>query len=128
MSCAASIAAARRAVSTDTVEWSITTAPGCSRLARPATFSSTSASNDTHSATTSQPAKLSVERAARTPSSAASTAAFCWVRLPTTASMPRACRCRAIGAPIAPRPMKPTLRGVLSVFAVVIDRVFPSGR
>ncbi len=82
----ASIAAARRAACTDTVEWSITSAPRLSTWASAATFSSTSASSDTHSTTTSQSAKLSAERAARTPSSDASASALACVRLPTTAS------------------------------------------
>src|SRR5690606_2135821 len=106
--CSASAAAARRAVCTDTVEWSTTTDPDFSTCASALTFSSTSMLSDTHSTTTSQSAKLSAERAARTLSSAANTSALAWVRLPTAVNKPRSCRWRAIGAPIAPRPIRPT--------------------
>src|SRR5574343_733721 len=105
---AASRPAASRAVSRDTVEWSMTSAPGANTPARPSTHCSTSASRDTHSTTASHSAKSAGPRAARTPSAAANASALVWVRLPTAAHRTLACRWPAIGAPMAPKPMKPT--------------------
>src|SRR3990167_7530311 len=103
----ASRACAFFAVSEATVEWSITTLPGASTVARACTLASTSASADTQSTTTSQSEKSSTPAAARTSKSVAIRSALPALLLPTTLSRPRDCKWPASGWPIAPSPMNP---------------------
>jgi hypothetical protein len=95
-------------VSAATVEQSITIAPRASVGRIASTTASRSSSAETQVTTASQAAASSAGLAkARQPVSAASAAAFDAVRFQAPARRPERQRFRAMGWPMAPRPMNP---------------------
>src|SRR5688572_11008789 len=107
--CFRSKSSAQRAVSALTVEQSMTRVPGASPGARPSTTARTSPSAETQITTTSRPAANSFREAgAGTPSSAPSAVALAPLRFQSAASSCALWRFLAMGAPMAPRPAKPT--------------------
>ena len=101
-------ASASRAVPAETVEQSITMAPGRRAGLIRSTSSSTSRSAETHITTTSHPAASAAGSSkAGAPVMVVSSAARAGVRFQAPESSPAPARLTAMGSPMAPSPMNP---------------------